>query len=386
MVIVPSLGRGGAERQAVLLALALRDQGLDVRLFVTSGPDTLARDGLTGTLPLDLPPPSMGRPARTLRLRRAVEVFAPDAVITFLTYAEAYFAVVRATSAVARRAAWIDAMRGPLRLRLWPKNPAVIRATTAANLTWLRVTDRISVNCSALAVNLICLDDTLASKIVVVPNIMLPFAVDPAQARAEVDALVGGAARRPVIGCLGSFQEQRNYALLAEAMPAVLHQEPGAHVLIIGHNTGWASPMAKAFQARVDALGLTDRVILAGEIREARRLLAGLDVYALASKLEGSSNSLAEAMIAGAATATTPVTDAEDLVDGAAVVSRGFTPSAFAEALLGALRDGAALRQRAAARGRALLAERSPDLMGARWVALVDEAVGAARSRLGART
>src|SRR5579864_3639974 len=88
LVVVPSLARGGAERQAVLTALALRERGLDMRLFVQGAPDSLARDGLTEKLACDMPASSPGPLADVLRLRRAVEAFAPNAVITFLRGAD----------------------------------------------------------------------------------------------------------------------------------------------------------------------------------------------------------------------------------------------------------------------------------------------------------
>jgi glycosyltransferase involved in cell wall biosynthesis len=139
------------------------------------------------------------------------------------------------------------------------------------------------------------------------------------------------------------------------------------------------------FQARVDALGLGDRVTLAGEIADGRKLLPGFDLFALPSKLEGSSNALAEAMIAGAATVTTPVADAQQLAGGAAIVSTGWTPSAFGDALLAAVEDAPALRERARERGRNLLLEQSPERVGSQWARLISEAVGLAQVRRGVK-
>jgi glycosyltransferase involved in cell wall biosynthesis len=378
LIVSPGLERGGAERQAVLVALALRGQGLDVRVFVQAGPLSLVEDGLTGTLPLDLPGASGGIPTQLLRLRRAVEAFRPDAVITFLRGATARFAVVRATSATARRAAWIATARGNTVLSHLTQNPVVF----AAHIHWHRLTERIVTPSSFLAGNLFAIDASIARKVVVVPNVLLPFPVDAARARERVDRLVGGASHRPVIGSLGSFQDDRNYSLLAEALPQVVKARPTAHLLILGRTEGrWYTAASEAFRARVAGLGLSDHVTLAGEIANGRELLPGLDVFALPSKLEGSSNALAEAMIAGAATASTPVADAEDLIADAGIVSRGWTPTAFADAVLAALDAAPELRSRAAARGRELAAERSSARVGALWASVIEEAVAEARVR-----
>jgi glycosyltransferase involved in cell wall biosynthesis len=378
LVVIPTLARGGAERQAVLTALALRDQGFDVRLFVQSGSTTLADEGLTGTLPIDSGPRTQSLPRQVMRLRAAVERFEPDAVITFMRGATGRFALTRAISAAARRAASIASVRGNVPLQHVARYPAAF----AAQLSWYRTAQRVVVNSAALAANLFAMDLSLENKVVVVPNILPPFSTDVHVARARVDSLVGDGGRRPVIGSLGSFQVERNYMLLADSLPHVLRSRPQAHLLVIGGTSGAGySGGASAFRARIDELGLSDHVTLAGEIPDARRLLAGLDVFALPSKLEGSSNALAEAMIAGVATATVPVADARDIVADAAVVSRGWTPRTFADAVVTALENVPTLREKALARGRALAIERSPERVGAQWAALVEEAV-AARSSL----
>jgi len=269
--------------------------------------------------------------------------------------ATARFGVTRATSATARRAVWIATARGNTRLHHLAQNPP----SFLARRFWFRSADRVCVPSPALAANLFAMDASLTNKVMVVPNVIVPFPCDVAEARARVDALVGGSARRPVVGCLGSFQEERNYPLLADALPLVLRSRPDAHFLIVGRTIGtWYGADAARFRTRIEALGLDDHVTMAGDIANGRTLLPGLDVFALPSKLEGSSNALAEAMFAGVATATVPVSDAEELVGDAAVVSRGWTPSAFAEAILAALEEGPALRERAAARGRVLAVER----------------------------
>ncbi len=349
---------------------------MDVRLFVQAGPTSLVEDGLTETLSVDVPGPSNGRVTQLARLHRAVGSFSPDAVVTFM--ATSPYALTRATSAAARRAAWIITARGNVILRRFVQNPAMF----AAHVHWFRQAERIVTNSSALAANMFAtMGASLAHKVVVVPNILVPFAIDVEEARSRVKALVG-AARGPIIGCLGSFQGFRNYRLMADALALIRRVRPDAHLLIMGRTTGaWYSAESEAFRARIETLGLRQHVTMAGEVANGRALLAGLDVFALPSTLEGSSNALAEAMLAGTATATVPVADARELVGDAGVVSHGWTPTAFAEAVLAALDDASGLRVRAGERGRILAHDRSPASVGLRWVQVVEEAVAIAGTR-----
>ncbi len=377
LILLPTLGRGGTERQAVLVAQALNERGLDVHLFVQAPPDSLARDGLTEGLSLELSTAVTSTFGQLARLRARIGSLAPDVVITFLRGATARFAAVRALSPTARRSAWIVAARGNLRLMHFAKNPAIF----GAQLLWQRSADRIATNSAALAGNLHSMNGALADKIVVVPNIVQPRIFNDAVARARVRDLIGHE-RLPIVGCLGSFQDERNYDLLARALPLVLKKYPDAHVLILGRHTGpWVSDVASAFRQRVRELGVSAHVTLAGEIQNGASLLCAFDAFALTSKLEGSSNALSEALLAGVPIATVPVADAAELVQDAGVVSRGWTPAAFADALLTALDNAGALRQRAAARGRALMSERSPANVGERWAALIDDAIAEAKLR-----
>jgi len=380
--LVPTLGRGGTERQAVLVARALKERGLDVHLFVQSPPDSLARDGLTHGLSVELPTTASSKLGQFVRLRQRVRLLAPDVVITFLRGATARFAALRAVSATARRSAWIVASRGNLRLLHLAKNPAVF----GAQLLWQRSADRVATNSAALAGNLHAMNGALAGKIVVVPNIVQPLVFDEVAARARVRELVGNDGH-PVIGCLGSFQDERNYELLARALPFVLERHPAAHALILGRDTGpWVSDVARAFRDRVRELGVADHVTVAGETQNGASLLPGFDVFALTSKLEGSSNALSEALLAGVPIATVPVADAAELVQDAGVLSRGWTPAAFADALLTAVDTAGSLRQRAAARGRAMMEERSAAQVGERWALLIEDAILTAKRRRGGGT
>jgi glycosyltransferase involved in cell wall biosynthesis len=320
-------------------------------------------------LEIDLPPRGESDPGQLRRLRRAAEEHGHDAVITFLKGPSMRFLAVRAMSARARALPWIVSERGNTRSSTTLGSPA--RALLHA---WcLSGADRVVVNSSALGSNILSFLDAVARKTAVVPNILVPFEADTPRARDSVRALVGRADRHPVLGAVGSFKSDRNYELLAEAFALVLRDHPGAHLVVVGRATGGYQANVEKFRANALRLGIADRVTVAGEIAGARSLLPGFDAVVLSSKLEGSSNALAEGLVAGAAIASTPVGDAEHLSGGAAAISSGWTPHALAEAIDVVLREPTVWRQRAADRGRQLLAERSLERVGARWRALLDE-------------
>jgi glycosyltransferase involved in cell wall biosynthesis len=373
LIVVGSLGCGGAERQAVLTAAALRHLGHEATLHVLepllAQPEEARRLGI----PIDLPERRAPLPLQILRLRQAIMDHAPDAVVSFLASASLRLLLARGLSSEARRPAWIVTERGHFRLR-----EALERPIRSALRAWcFGSADRVVLNSSALAANAIGFVGALALKAAVVPNALVGFEVNASRAREEVRRLVGGEAS-PVIGAVGSFQADRNHELLAEALPPVLRAHPKAHLLAIGRTEGPGyAAHSRRFQQRVARLGLEAHVTLAGEIANARALIPGFDAFVLSSSLEGSSNALAEALVAGVAIATTPVADAKELVAGAGAVSSGWSPEALARAILEALDRGGELRELASARGRELLAERAPGQIGKVWSRLLREAMNA---------
>jgi glycosyltransferase involved in cell wall biosynthesis len=378
LVVVGSLGRGGAERQAILTAAALRDLGHDATLHVIGPPVALLEDAKRLSVRVDVPARRTVPPLQIARLRRAIVDQEPDAVVTFLASASLRLLLARLLGKEACRPVWIVTERGHLRMREALRNP--IRSALRA---WcFHAADRVALNSSALAANAIGFVGALALKAEVVPNVLVPFDVDATHARAEVRRLLGREGV-PIVGAVGSFQADRNHDLLAQALPLVLRAHPQAQVLVVGRTTGpGCVDSAQRFRQHIARLGLEGHVTLAGEVAAARALIPGFDAFVLTSSLEGSSNALTEALVAGAAIATTPVADAEAVLAGAGVVSSGWTPEALARAVLEALERRDELRLRSGARGRELLAEREPCRIGQAWARLIEEAMEA-RTRRG---
>ncbi len=370
LIVIGSLAHGGAERQALLAARALGTAGLRAAVHVASPPLDQLPEFEGAGLELDLPAPGESDLGQLRRLSRAAERSGEDGVITFLKGPSMRFLAVRAMSARARRLPWIVAERGNTHSSSLLRSPL----RTLLHARCLREADRVAVNSSALGSNILSFVDAVGGKTAVVPNIFVPFDADGARARDAVRALVGSDDRGPVLGAVGSFKADRNYQLLADAFALVLRRHPRSHLVVVGRDAGSGSDASAAeFRAQVRGLGIETRVTVAGEILRARSLLPGFDAVVMSSKLEGSSNALAEALVVGAAIASTPAGDAEQLAAGAAAISSGWTPGALAEAIRAVIREPDAWRARAALRGRQLLEERSPERVGARWRQLLEE-------------
>ncbi|MCR9165910.1 MAG: glycosyltransferase family 4 protein [Nannocystaceae bacterium] len=113
-------------------------------------------------------------------------------------------------------------------------------------------------------------------------------------------------------------------------------------------------PLRPAVEARIDALGLRDRVTMAGTVDDVPQRLAAAQVFLLASRREGFPMSVLEAMRAGLPVVTTDAGGvSEAVIDGATglVTPRDDVP-ALARALESVVTD-ADQRRRMGAAGRA---------------------------------
>jgi glycosyltransferase involved in cell wall biosynthesis len=375
LIILGALGRGGAERQATLVASALSEAGVRVRVFVATPPLELARD-FPSDVSVSLPNGREGLLRQLRRLRACFEDNPPDAALTFLGSAGMRLLLARWTSEPVRRTPFIASERGNYHASSVFRHPvgALLRSR------YMRAADVVVVNSSSLAANVNSFDSTLGTRLEIVPNIVLPAAPDAHSVPDEVTRLLPEGRRGPFLVSLGSFQDDRNHELLADALAVVLAAYPDAHLVTIGRVTGpECAPAAARFRAAICRLGIESHVTIAGEIPAARRLLSTFDVAVFPSKLEGSSNALVEALVSGCAIAATPVADSEGLLAGAGAVSTGWTAASLGAAVVFALRNRDDLRRRARARGAELATERSPAAIAARWREVIEQAVARVR-------
>jgi len=156
-----------------------------------------------------------------------------------------------------------------------------------------------------------------------------------------------------LVGTVGSLTPVKGVDLLLTALARTCAVHRNLYLVLIGEG-----PQRAALLARAGRLGIRDQVIFAGARADVPAWLGALDIYACASRSEGASNALLEALAAGCPIVTTDVGDHADIVRTpcAGLVVPPEAPTALSDALIELARRpqrraelGAAARRRAQA-------------------------------------
>lgn len=102
--------------------------------------------------------------------------------------------------------------------------------------------------------------------------------------RAQVRAELGFAERDIVVGCVAVLREPKGHAELLRAMAPLCKTNPDLHLAVVGDG----EPVMGRLQALRSELGLERQVHLLGFRSDAHRLMAGFDIFALATHKEAS--------------------------------------------------------------------------------------------------
>jgi glycosyltransferase involved in cell wall biosynthesis len=280
LLVVDSLEVGGAERQVVDLALALRRKGYEVVVACSIAGDLSA--ALEET---DIPVRPLLRrlvkrrlsPAYGWRLRRLLlgsERFD-------LVHAHIYASAVAAAIAT-----------------LGTGIPLVITEHTEASWqTWrarwvcrwvYRRAERIIAVSTPIRRRLIERDGVHPDLITIVPNAV----VSAPEARSEEPPT--SLQEHPLVGVVARLQPEKGVANFLKAAARVAPQFPEAHFVIAGDG-----PLRQELVALAEALGLENRVHFLGFRSDASALMGSLDVLVVPSLTEGSPLVTLEAMAAG---------------------------------------------------------------------------------------
>ena len=174
----------------------------------------------------------------------------------------------------------------------------------------------------------------------------------------------------PVIGNVAALTGHKDHATLVAAMALVRARLPEARLVVCGEGE-----LRGALLAQVAALGLRERVVLAGFRRDLDQLLPAFSVFCLSSRLEGLGTSLLDAMAFGlpvVATAAGGIPEAvEDGITGR-VVPPG-QPAALADALAEVLADDERRRSLGGAGRRRFLERFTAGQMVSATLDVVDE-------------
>ena len=369
LLLIDSLGRAGAERQAELLALHIpRDRvAIEVGCFVA--PDD-ARAALAA------------RGVRLAILSNSPRRFWP----LFLVPRLAAYARGRRIEVIQGFLPTFDVL-APMIGRLAPgvrvsvsrRNvddqlpPKLLRDVRFAG----RFAQAIVANSQAVAESVRRLEGDPGKRLRVIPNgIELPAAVSR-QEREEARRRLGLEPNELAVVYLSHFRDGKGHRYLPEFARRIGGELPGARILLAGDTESNRAYRRNAadFRSAIAEAGVESRFRFLGNVDETRALLAAADVSLNLSDVEGMSNALMESMALGLPVVATDAGGAREMIaDGVegAVVARGDVAAAASR--LVALGRDASARTRMGEAARARIArEFSVERMAESYASLYEE-------------
>jgi L-malate glycosyltransferase len=324
VLIIGQLGRGGTEKQIVLLAQGLHDRGIDTAVWTLfdGGPyeTVLRRSGIRVVR------------VQLLRSRTIASVFAniaglgsmlirmrrenPDVVHAFLFHANAVAALITRLGNVPVFVAGRRNLTGILDRRAAVRLTARLISRLAANST-----DLVIANAAAVADDAKQHDRLPDDKVQIVYNGLSEQAFAVARA-AVIDTA------NPVVLYIANLWRYKGHRYLLNAASLLQQEACPCTLLLVGDGKE-----RQVLEQQAAALGVDARFL--GERDDIPHLLARADVVAHPSLQEGMSNALMEAMAAGRAIVATSVGGTPELLDGRGLL----VPPADAAALADGIRQ-----------------------------------------------
>jgi glycosyltransferase involved in cell wall biosynthesis len=328
---------GGAEKQAYYMLRALREAGIDVRIYSLdpheAHQEAVRRMGVElmhfGRLP--------GLPLRLMNLLAKLRRFRPHVVQSVHAYTNIYSAIAgRALGAVSvggLRSDWQSCRRD---------NGRISRFL----LTW---PDAIAVNSHA------GIQEILRARTLDPNRLHLLSNVIDMEGFEEPTADWRQGSRDCTCICVTRLLPLKRVDIFLRGLAAARAREPGLRGMVVGFGPedGNLQQLARDLALPGDAIRfLGRRVDVADLLRQAA-------IFAFCSESEGTPNVILEAMAAGLPVITTPAGDAAELVEsaGAGVVVPFGDLNAVADAMVQLVRSSALRRQLGAA-GRRYIARR----------------------------
>ena len=309
LFLVRDLAIGGSQRQLALLAagLAKRTHDVAVAVLYAGGPLEDLLDG-SGARLLAIGKSSRWRAAAPLaRLRRLFLNEQPDLVYAFLPTQTTLAALLLPRQVKTKLVFGLRA--AGVRLDRYDALSALMYRSEV----WLaRRADLIVANARAVRADAVG-RGMPADRIVVVPNGIDTDAMRP-------DATAGLAVRRMwqipdnafVIGCVARLDAMKDHANLLNAAASFARNHPDAHLVCIG---GGPPSYADELKALAKSLGLTGRVVWAGEIDDVKAAYNSFNIATLSSSFgEGFPNAIGEAMACGVPVVATNIGDVRWIV------------------------------------------------------------------------
>lgn len=297
VLLIPSMDRGGAEKQLCLLAKNLPRDQFDVHVML------LTRDGPRSKelRDADIPVTVIGKrfkadPSALFRLRRELVRLKPDLIHTWLFAANSF-------GRAAARMAGIP--------RIFASERCVDPWKTAAHFfidrQLARCTEAITTNSSG--VKDFYTEHGIAPELFrIIPNgipARQPTTLDRADALRRLEVPTD----RKLILAVGRLWPQKRYRDLIWAGELLATLREDTTLVIIGDG-----PQSGELLRHRDAVTLPQRVRFAGNREDVAELLPHAEAFWIASEYEGQSNSVIEAMQAGIPVVASDIPGNRDLV------------------------------------------------------------------------
>ncbi len=333
--VIPSLERGGTERQLVYLLRGLAEEhGLCV--ICTREVGALAREAAGYAEVQTLGLSNGWNPRLRHRVQQAFDAWRPDVVHSFM------FGFDYQVNVAARKVGVPVVISSRRQLATW-KKPRHIRLQKKANA----LVDGIVANSEAVASFASEQEDEPRERFHVIRN---AIDVQTFQAPANLERVAEKLSiplDRKVVGLVANFSPVKDHDLFVRIAADLARRRDDVHFLLVGEG-----PLRNAIEERIGAAGLTDRFTLTAAQDDIADFYALLSVAVLCSKAEGSPNAVMEAMAAGRPVVAAKVGGIPELIEegvtGRLVDSR--SPADFADAIEGLLdRPEEAARMGAAA-------------------------------------
>ena len=165
---------------------------------------------------------------------------------------------------------------------------------------------------------------------VLVHGVAMDDLPDPISARKEIRSEFGVAGEDVLIATVANMRKEKAYEVLLRAARLLVDEGLSVRFVAVGHG-----PLEDEVRSLRDELRLRDRFLLTGFRSDAQRIVAGADVFVLASRYEAFPISVMEALAAGVPVVSTAVGDLPRVVGatGAGLIVPPGDVDALAEGL-----------------------------------------------------